>query len=171
MSMPRTPNSKGYPARRAKDGHMQWLVPCSDCGAPRWANAGRISRGKFLRCLKCGRVAAGLSRMGHRDYKLDRLKEPSTLEIAWAAGFYEGDGYCQLGPKTSGTQRVIIVQKNKEMLERMRFLFGGSVVKYKADVCWKWMAHGSRGRGFLMTIYSFLSERRQIQARKALGGA
>lgn len=99
-------------------------------------------------------------------------ERPTLLQIAWAAGVYEGEGSCNASG-TSST-RVGVGQKDPWLCDRMRALFGGGVgqtlrngftpnVRY-----WQWTLSGARARGFLMTIYPFLSPRRQRQIRVVL---
>jgi hypothetical protein len=104
---------------------------------------------------------------------------PTNLEIAWAAGIYEGEGSCQL---SKGTTHASVSQKDLWLPQKLRDLFGGSVrqrdphaSKSRIDgkeyprLCGEWYITGARARGFLMTMYKFLSPRRQDQARLALG--
>ena len=100
---------------------------------------------------------------------------PTTLDIAWAAGIYEGEGYCQHRPKMTTTVRV--AQKDEWLCPKLRDLFGGSVRTYRARckpgsdefrTYHAWDVFGPRAIGFLMTIYKFLSPRRQAQIRVVL---
>ena len=96
----------------------------------------------------------------------------STQDIVFAAGFYEGDGYCYYN-KLSETVRV--GQKDPEILHRLRAKFGG-VMRKDSDVTergtprtiYTWQITGARARGFLMSIYGLLSQRRQGQIRKTM---
>lgn len=98
----------------------------------------------------------------------DHLKptqRPTTKDICFAAGFYEGDGSCQSGGY------VQISQKDPEVLHKLRAFFGGKILKYKASsglYYYKWCVSGPRGRGFLLTIYSLMTTRRQTQIKEAL---
>lgn len=96
---------------------------------------------------------------------------PSTKDIAWAAGIYEGEGNCQRAIPNRKTEVVRVVQKDDWLCPKLRDLFGGSTrVVYKRNGYRynQWTLCGSRARGFLMTIYIFLSPRRQEQILKAL---
>jgi len=94
---------------------------------------------------------------------------PSALDVAWVAGLFEGEGTAGRsgGSNGSGTEHVSIAQKDREILDRCKGLFGGNV--HSGGNVWHWRASGARGRGFLMTIYPFLSQRRKVQAKLALG--
>jgi hypothetical protein len=61
---------------------------------------------------------------------LDAIKTPSDLDIAWAAGIYEGEGSCI---KSGNSFGVSVAQKDPEILYRLRDLFGGSVKEYPND--------------------------------------
>ena len=93
------------------------------------------------------------------------------LDIAWAAGIYEGEGDVS---QTQKLFRIAVNQKDPWILHRLRTLFGGSVKKYvtrgylKHCEFYRWCLHGPRARGFAMTIWHFLSPRRKGQIRPGL---
>jgi len=100
-------------------------------------------------------------------------KVPTALDIAWAAGVYEGEGSCRLCGKTKRGFMSATVQKDPEILYRLRDWFGGRVnvrdrgtdfSQYVWDVC------GDHGRIFMALIYEYMSARRktQIDASAAL---
>jgi hypothetical protein len=93
---------------------------------------------------------------------LEPTKVPTNIDIAWAAGIWEGEGSCDIRNKRRAT--VVVTQKDPEILYRLRDWFGGSVVaRGGADKCHAWIACGDRGRYFIALIYSFLSTRRRVQ--------
>ena len=103
------------------------------------------------------------------------IQHPTTLDIAWAAGVYEGEGWCGKG----NTQSAAVGQKERELCDRLRDLFGGYVSdcgtyrtgRYEGQhKGYQWVIHGPRARGFLMTIYKFLTKRRQEQIKAVLKG-
>lgn len=61
--------------------------------------------------------------------------------------------------------RITITQKDPWMTNRLLALFGGAVYKRTPEQngCYVWAVGGSRGRGFAMTIFKFLSPRRRAQ--------
>jgi hypothetical protein len=95
---------------------------------------------------------------------LEATEHPGSLDIAWAAGIYEGEGWVQL----NNTTRAAVGQKDVWLLERLKALFGGSIYSAGNGREHVWAISGSRARGFLFTIYCFLSPRRREQVRKAL---
>ena len=54
------------------------------------------------------------------------------------------------------------------MCDRLRTLFGGSIHERTNGDGFSWHIHGARARGFLMTVFTFLSPHRRAQVRKAL---
>ena len=98
-----------------------------------------------------------MGRFGWLDPALAPTEIPAIHDIAWAAGFYEGEG-C-----VSSRGMVRIGQKDPWVLKQMRELYGGTVAFY--DGMYSLSLNGSRARGFLMSIYGLLSPRRQEQIR------
>lgn len=92
----------------------------------------------------------------------------SPIDIAWAAGIYEGEGSVAFyGRKEPGRSRIIVVQKDPWILYRLQSLFGGSVDgPYKSRNVQMWRITGPRAAGFAMTIFSFLSPRRRQQLKE-----
>lgn len=108
-----------------------------------------------------------------RDYQIARtakdglepVKKPTELDIAWAAGIYEGEGSCNTPTKHKSAFTVQITQKDPEFLYKLRDLFGGSVKGYDNGGFWihHWRTSGNKGRAFLGAIYPFLTVRRKSQ--------
>jgi hypothetical protein len=93
----------------------------------------------------------------------------TTKQLAWAAGIFEGEGCCGYTSRQKNCQEVIVVQKDTWVLEKMQELFGGTICARKAGSIGtpshRWKVSGPTARGFLMTIYSFLSPRRKEQVK------
>lgn len=115
-------------------------------------------------CRKGGRIA--LSKIG-KVYSLGPTEHPTIKDIAWAAGLYEGEGSCSRNGDSGGAR---ITQKDRWVCDRMRNLFGGTVgTQTNRSGSWYiWHVSGPRARGFLMTIFTFLSPRRRVQVKAAL---
>jgi hypothetical protein len=120
--------------------------------------------------------ARGTPRKPYANYTSPQVaatEHPTVRVIAWAAGFYEGEGSCQgvIGTLQKHSTRCHIGQKNRWPLDRMVALFGGRISEGSCNNApfYDWQISGARARGFLMTIYSFLSPRRQEQVRAAVG--
>lgn len=97
--------------------------------------------------------------------------------ISWAAGFLEGEGCFFASRKGSATAltRVMGVQAaqvQKWPLDRLSQMFGGSVRpragrgRQKDYFCWG--LYGPRAAGLTMTLYQFLSPKRQKQIVECL---
>lgn len=121
-------------------------------------------------------VRAGVERRspmarGWADPKRRPTEHPTVIDIAWAAGVYEGEGSVSYTQSGYGNRMpfVSITQKDQWLCARLRALFGGTVLQNtKQNGSYDyWRLTGPRGVGFLMTIYKFLSPRRQQQIRDA----
>jgi len=117
-------------------------------------------------------------RLGKIDPTKAALEHTTIRDIAWAAGIFEGEG-CSSRATGCDSQFAGVTQKDPWLVHRLHAIFGGSVRKTfrkeawrgdgKPSEYWHWSLSGARCRGFLMTIYSFLSPRRQEQAKWTLG--
>lgn len=97
---------------------------------------------------------------------------PSLCDIAWAAGFIEGEG-CFSSASVS-SPRIRVSQCNIEPLMRIQALFGGSIrpnkphdPRHNSQYCWS--LSGPRGRGLMYTIFTYMSPKRRLQIKEALG--
>jgi len=114
--------------------------------------------------------------VGKRSPAVRAISRPRVRDIAWAAGFYEGEGSCCYANHST---RISVGQVNREPLDRMAALFGGHVFRlnavrsgydkrYISRGAWRWLACGARARGILLTLYGMLSDKRREQIRKTL---
>jgi hypothetical protein len=99
--------------------------------------------------------------------ELDAIKVPTVIDIAWSAGFYEGEGHCSAVVSKAA---IMVTQKDTELLYKLRDWFGGRVYfarckSVRPDTqCHVWKAFGDRARLFLALVYPYLSSRRKAQA-------
>ena len=110
-----------------------------------------------------------MPKTGYRNPKAARAEDATAYDIAWAAGFYEGDG----NASCTSTEIVTINQKDVWVLNRLCSLFGGHVglrrnQGFTRGTYYVWKLCGARARGFLQSVYGLLSPRRQAQIRKTL---
>ncbi len=99
----------------------------------------------------------------------------SVKDIAWAAGFLEGEG-CFASGKNVHKDRVPSVtaaQVDIEPLEKLQRILGGyirpgSPVKNQSPY-WNWGVYGRQAVGVMYTIYPLLSHRRQERIRVSVG--
>lgn len=66
-----------------------------------------------------------LSRVPLHDYSPKRTVTPSLGAIAWAAGFYEGEGYAGVKSSRNGSSgsncfEVVVTQRDTECLEMLQ---------------------------------------------------
>jgi hypothetical protein len=99
---------------------------------------------------------------------LEATESPTLMQIAWAAGLFEGEGSCCRVARHSA--QVHLGQKDRWVIDRMRALFGGNISERQINgrPFYEWQVSGTRARGFLMTMFSFLSPRRQEQVKASL---
>lgn len=100
--------------------------------------------------------------------RLAPTERPALKDIYWAAGIYEGEGSCHGSHRSNIQCRV--GQKDRWLCDRLRALFGGHVcaTTNQGKPFYNWAMSGARARGFLMTIYTLMSPRRQDQIVSAL---
>lgn len=98
------------------------------------------------------------SRQVEREVALSPRWIPISLDIAWAAGIYEGEGTCM------NPSRISVTQKDPWLLHRLQALFGGRVSTQGVGK-FAWNVSGKRARGFVDKIVPFLSPRRKEQLR------
>jgi hypothetical protein len=94
---------------------------------------------------------------------------PSAVDIAWAAGFLEGEGaFVHAGRGI----RVKAVQVNEEPLHKLQRIFGGKIYKQKIygsrQQSFLWVVNGRMAEQVIKLIYDTLSARRQRQASALL---
>jgi hypothetical protein len=100
---------------------------------------------------------------------LDAVRRPTAIEVAWAAGIYEGEGSCVTTGEGNRSFAICVAQKDPELLYRMRDIFGGTISRYErkfnGNVCpiHHWKICGDRARTFIGAIYPFLTARRKEQ--------
>lgn len=111
------------------------------------------------------------SNLGRVCKRLSPTKKPTSYDIYWAAGIFEGEGCFQGGINFSPT--VAVYQADKWILEKLKDLFGGSIYQPTKRVGYgkapfTWGLNGTRARGFVMTIFPLLSPNRQKPIREEL---
>ena len=113
---------------------------------------------------------AKLGKDWNKNPKLRPTLHPTIRDITWAAGIYEGEGSLAVPPHSPNGVQINVGQKDSWLPYRLRDLFGGSVLERQMNdqPFFEWKVSGARARGFLMTIYTFMSPRRQDQIGAAL---
>lgn len=95
---------------------------------------------------------------------------PVRTDLAWAAGFLEGEGSFT---RTRGYVRVKAVQVNVEPLLRLQRLFGGNIYGQKVyggrQPSFAWIVNAKMAQVVVHQIYEFLSLRRKSQVDAMMG--
>lgn len=101
---------------------------------------------------------------------------PSALDLAWAAGFLEGEATFALASR--GSQAIAVEQIEPEPILRLLAYFGGSIhfidrarnhKRYPTErPRLRWTVSGARARGVMMTLYGSLSPTRRQAIARAL---
>ena len=103
---------------------------------------------------------------------LKATKSPSITDLHWMAGFLEGEGHFGMNSPTARCAILKAVQVNKEPLQRIRDVLGGSlkqrIPRNNQQPYYEWNTSGARARGAMMTLYSLLSGVKKNDARLAL---
>lgn len=95
----------------------------------------------------------------------------TSQQIAWAAGIFEGEGSCGWTSRHKNCQEVMVLQKDPWILYELARVFGFGKVSARKNYGpigngdYRWRISGPNARGFLMTIYTFLSPRRREQVK------
>lgn len=96
---------------------------------------------------------------------------PTTADIAWAAGFLEGEGHFGLNHRKLGRSAsnvVRVTQKQLQPLFRLQRFFGGSVKQARSDGYGEWRTYGARARGVMLTVFTFMSDNKKRDIVKSM---
>ncbi|NOV24164.1 hypothetical protein E5S69_11640 [Cupriavidus necator] len=96
----------------------------------------------------------------------------TVREIAWAAGFLEGEGSFT---QSRTCPAVTAAQVQREPLERLQAIFGGTVRlidranrKPTEQPHYRWDMYGSKAIAVMMTLWLLMSPRRKEQIEKVI---
>lgn len=94
---------------------------------------------------------------------------PNACDIAWAAGFFEGEGCVYKSNPRRKSIVVLVAQKDPEVLFRLKIWFGGSIhLRNNSGAnkigLYAWMVSGDRARHFMRSVWNHLSTRRKAKA-------
>lgn len=98
----------------------------------------------------------------------------SDLELAWAAGFFDGEGcttyeHRRQYPHRVGTVRAQMSQKLPEMLERFRDAVGIGVIRYQeSQDKWYWRVSG---QNYILHLRELLSPYLGVHKRDQMEAA
>src|SRR5690349_2954912 len=89
---------------------------------------------------------------------------PTVRDLAWAAGFLEGEG--SFSHQVGHSEAVYCRQVNLEPIHRLQDLFGGVIAqrlpgdRFGKQIQFEWHVTGARARGIMLTLYPLFSQRR-----------
>lgn len=101
----------------------------------------------------------------------------SMTELAWLAGILEGEGCFLLTTKSKsnlGYPQIAVSMTDKDVMDRIALLLEASIYvkedKRKEHYKDQWTAriNGARAVSWMMTLYSFMGERRKAKIRQVL---
>jgi hypothetical protein len=103
------------------------------------------------------------------DATIPTRKPISTLDIAWAAGFLEGEGSFTY----HGSAVVTAAQVQKEPIDRLVTLFGGRMWLrqtrgFSLKPIWVWQPPSRRAVEIMLTVYTLMSPKRQSEIEFAV---
>lgn len=105
-----------------------------------------------------------------RERGADPSLIPTPVDIAWAAGFLEGEGNFRTPTPGSPSANAHATQKDPESLRRLLALFGGSIGPHGQRDIWRWNVYGRNAIVCLEAIYPYMTERRRTQIDAVLLG-
>lgn len=93
----------------------------------------------------------------------------NEIDVAWAAGVFEGEGSFNFDSRTGQSSGVRIQMTDLDVLEKMQSLFGGTIgTAYEAKGNWKkcyyWYLGSISADNFVKEIYPYLMSRRKARA-------
>jgi hypothetical protein len=95
-----------------------------------------------------------------RVYRVPYI-EPSDVEIAYVAGFFDGEGCVYLNTRKNGRAilRIKVSQKDRRPLDLLQERFGGSVCvsrnRKTGNECWSWSLSTAQAERFVRMVQPF----------------
>lgn len=96
-----------------------------------------------------------------------------THELAWAAGFFDGEGCADIARNSQQKEylRLVVRQKDRRPLERFQAAVGGVGAIHgpysRGNPCPCWKVVGSRAEQVAKLLWPYLSEPKREQLRRA----
>lgn len=161
--------------RRRGIGNI-WLCQC-DCGRTIEVVAGDFARktgSHTARCKSCGcERRANSSRRFQKPAQVD-IKNWSRENLAWAAGFFEGEGCIQIS-KAHRSPRLTLVNTDLPVLKRFLAVIGAGSISpiWRASIdrkpIYEWrLSVLASIYPVLVALYHWLGERRRAKAIQLL---
>lgn len=103
-----------------------------------------------------------------REIKIKQGRKTITTDVAYIAGFFDGEGCIRIKKASQGGNSyyiwVAITNSNKEILDSVLNMFGGSVKQAEKTVnkvIYHYLITSSEAIDMLKVLLSFLKEKRQ----------
>lgn len=93
---------------------------------------------------------------------------PTAEQIAWAAGFLEGEGSFSAMSGNDHRARITAGQKEPEPLTKLLAWFGGRIYKQSKREYHSWILRGHQAHSLMKVLRPQMSSRRQAQIDVAL---
>lgn len=103
-----------------------------------------------------------------RSTTLRAKYSPSLSDLHWAAGFIEGEGSFT---HQHGGCGIFAHQVESGPIQKLLDMFGGNIYEVNnknQHRMYRWVAHGARARGIMLTLYPLLFTKRRIQVKCSL---
>lgn len=112
---------------------------------------------------------------GMRRNVPNATRSPTESDVAWVAGFLEGEGHFRRSYSSRdrhGTEQVSAGQVDREPLYKLQELFGGGIhikkrSKWGMNDIFYWQVTGERARVLMRAVEPLMSARRRDQIRRA----
>lgn len=93
-------------------------------------------------------------------------------QIAWMAGLLEGEGSFGMREQ-SNSPCIQLAMTDRDVVERAALLLGSNLRVHSdkrgnRKACWQTRPHGYRAIGWMLTVYSFMGERRRAKIREVM---
>jgi LAGLIDADG endonuclease len=91
-----------------------------------------------------------------------------TEELAWAAGFFDGEGCSTMRRKPSGycSPRLSLKQKDRTLLEKFQRIIGGAGAIYfdkSSTGVWAWICGAASAEDVMWLLWPWLSKPKREQ--------
>lgn len=91
----------------------------------------------------------------------------SKTDLAWAAGFIDGEGCISIARQNSKTCRsghrytmkLVVSQKRRPALDKLQAMFGGTVKKPSSQDIWWWVVTAQQAKLALEAVFPYLVEK------------
>lgn len=95
-----------------------------------------------------------------------------SIELAWAAGFFDGEGCSSVGrnPKQRYYVIVCLNQRDRRALDRFHaaVAYRGAIYQRRGDLCFAWSASSNQAEDVMRMLWPYLGEVKREQYERAI---